>query len=94
MIRGRYHGTPEKQQWYKLCDTLVKHPRSVDAFHPLLALHGLETLVLDVHVRGFDDETLIKWASASPNLKIFKVSVTSVKNLITLCEVKTLLQRC
>lgn len=65
---------------------------SYDAFHQLLALHGLETSVLNV--RDFNDETLIKWASASANFKNFKALVTSVKNLITLGGVKTLLQRC
>ena len=32
----------------------------VNAFQPLLALHGLETLVLELHFYNLDDETLIK----------------------------------
>ena len=73
--------------------SLIKYTE-VNAFQPLLALHGLETLVLELHFYNLDDETLIKWANAWPNLKTFKVSMTSVKNLITLRGVKALLQHC
>ena len=68
-------------------------PTEVEAFQPLFALRGLETLVFDLPLIGFDDQTLIKWARAWPNLKIFRVGASSEDDsMITLFGVRELLQ--
>ncbi|KIM38597.1 hypothetical protein M413DRAFT_30135 [Hebeloma cylindrosporum] len=77
----------------------------VDAFHPLLELRRLETLVFDIALVGFGDQTLIKWAKAWSNLKSFKVAHSNGSregwmpfdagaSIITLRGVTTLLQLC
>jgi hypothetical protein len=67
-------------------------PTEVEAFQPLLGLHGLEILVFNIPLSGFDDQTLIKWANAWSNLKTFKVR--SHGDSITMSGVITLLQLC
>jgi len=68
-------------------------PTEVEAFQPLLGLHGLEILVFDIPLSDFDDQTLIKWAKAWSNLKTLKVR-PSQGNSITLSGVISLLQLC
>ena len=70
----------------------------VEAFQPLLALRGLETLVFDIPLNGFDDSTLIKWARTWSNLKTFRVEPSSEvygeDSTITLFGVRELFQLC
>ena len=67
-------------------------PTGVKAFHPLLGLHGLETLIFIIPLEDFEDETLGDWASAWPNLKTFEL--TSSESFITLSGIIKLLQLC
>jgi hypothetical protein len=70
-------------------------PTGADAFQPLLALPQLETLVFNMHLDEFDDQSLIKWATAWSNLKIFKMKSSNRDPImITLSGIKTLLQLC
>jgi hypothetical protein len=66
-------------------------PTGVEAFQPLLQLHGLDTLIFDMPLKDFDDKTLGKWASAWPNLKTFELS--SSEHLITLYGIIPTLSR-
>ncbi|KIM38598.1 hypothetical protein M413DRAFT_30136 [Hebeloma cylindrosporum] len=76
------HDSSSKKQCYEFCETLVKHARPPSRLeHPA----DLDT--------SFDDQTLIKWATAWSNLKSFKVRSSCV-NSITLSGVKTLLELC
>ena len=67
-------------------------PTGVEAFQPLLELHGLETLIFDMPLEDFEDETLSNWASAWPNLKTFELS--SSEYFITLSGIIKFLQLC
>jgi hypothetical protein len=67
-------------------------PTGVEAFQPLLELRGLETLIFDIPLEDFEDETLGNWASAWPNLKTFELS--SSEYFITLSGIIKLLQLC
>ena len=67
----------------------------VEAFQPLLALRGLETLVFDIPLIGFGDQILIKWARAWSNLKTFRVEFSSGDDSpITLFGMRELFQCC
>jgi len=67
-------------------------PTVVSGFQPLLELHGLETLIFNMPLEDFEDETLSDWASAWPNLKTFELS--SSEYFITLSGIIKLLQLC
>ncbi|KIM43882.1 hypothetical protein M413DRAFT_434933 [Hebeloma cylindrosporum] len=56
----------------RLSNDILPGRIDVEAFQPLLALRRLETLVIDIALEGFDDQTLIKWATAWSNLQTFK----------------------